>query len=369
MIDSLKLVHEVHLEVSDSCNLQCNYCYYVSKKKKVEDFPLSQLERIIRQLFCRSCEDVNIVFHGGEPLLRSAEWYKEACDIITSLAHEYQKKVRFQLQTNGTLLSERHVDVFQKYNVIVSVSLDGPAIIHNAVRGRFHKSISAIRALQKSHIFGSVISVISKHNFRDVSKIVELLVELNVKSYHFNIASIVGSNKELVLSSEEITEYYVGAYLSFIQFYEMICDWMLLGKMRRFVTGIIPKFHCDSPICGAGLYKVHVLPNGSFYPCGSCVSTNEARKVFLQGNLFEKQSHDQEYFLSEFHSLYFTKRGQCENCTANIICDFFCSAFDTFDPHTANNRCIATQNFYSFLLSQEREKIQKIVDFYNNKNV
>lgn len=369
MVDILKLVHEVHLEVSNSCNLQCNYCYFVSKSPNLDSFSLSQLENLIRQVFCRSCEDVNIVFHGGEPLLRNAQWYSEACNLIVSLANEYNKKVRFQLQTNGTLLSQSHLEVFKRYEVIVSVSLDGPVDIHNVARGGYEKTISAIRALQKSHIFGSVISVISKHNYRCVNKIVELLVDLNVKSYHFNIASIIGSPKELILSSDEIAEYYKDAYLSFLHSYRNICDWMLLGKMRRYVTGIIPKFHCDSPICGAGLYKIHVLPDGTFYPCGSCVTTIEAKKRFLQGNLFEKKSPDHESFLSEFHSQYFTKKEQCEKCAASIICDFFCPAFDAFDPDTSSNRCLATQNFYSFLVSQDKREIEKIVDFYKNKNV
>ncbi|MGW7453893.1 hypothetical protein [Streptomyces sp. NPDC054787] len=34
--------------------------------------------------------------------------------------------VRFELQTNGTLLTEPWLDLFERYEVVVGVSLDGP---------------------------------------------------------------------------------------------------------------------------------------------------------------------------------------------------------------------------------------------------
>lgn len=363
-MDSLRQIHEVHLEVADSCNLGCPYCYFNSKKRILSEYPISRLKEILEGIFSFTTNPINIVFHGGEPLLRSAEWYDKACSLAETLATNYNRKIRFQLQTNGTLLTTDHVSVFKKYRVIVSISLDGPKYIHDSARGGFTQTIKSIRLLQNAFILGSVITVISKHNFRHVDSIVELLKNLGIKSFHFNIASVVNSNDSITLAPEEILEYYLASYQSFVKNYKDICDWFLLGKLKRLVRKEIPNFHCDSPICGGGLYKTHVLPDGSFYPCGSCVSTLTAKESFVQGNILKGQEKNRESFLSQFHSIYFKNRSKCEKCPAMIICDFFCPAFDSIDLDTAFNRCLATQQFYVYLQSRRKQEIEEIVEFY-----
>ena len=367
MTGLLRKVYEVHIEVADGCNLDCSYCYYVSKKNKLEAFTLSQFEAIFDRLFTDSQEDINIVFHGGEPLLRSAIWYDERCSLVKKLAERHNKRIRFQLQTNGTLLTDDYIDVFVKHHVVVSVSLDGPSEVHNAIRGGFSKTVSAIQKLQKAGVFGSVIAVISKHNYNRVDEAVNLFKDLQVKQYHFNIASIIGNDKSLILSKEEMITYYMGAYKAFVKNYKEICDWMLLGKLTRLVEGKISEFHCDSPICGAGLYKIHILPDGTFYPCGSCVTTETARQMFLEGNLLDKSQNRDEVFLKDFHSLYFDNREKCEKCPAAIVCDFYCPAFDKLDQETAINRCQANQLLYSFLSEQDRNEIVEIVNYYKTQ--
>lgn len=367
MTGLLRKVYEVHIEVADSCNLDCGYCYYVSKRKKTEAFPLSQFEAIFDKLFAESQEDINIVFHGGEPLLRSASWFDERCDMAKKLAERHGKQIRFQLQTNGTLLTDEHVAVFAKHHVVVSVSLDGPCEVHNAMRGGFAKTVSAIQRLQEAGVYGSVIAVVSKHNYDKVDEAVALFKDLRVKQYHFNIASIVGEDKSLVLTKDEMLTYYKEAYRAFARFYKEICDWMLLGKLTRLVEGKISEFHCDSPICGAGLFKIHILPDGTYYPCGSCVTTEAARQQFVQGNLLDPSHDRDEDFLKNLHSLYFDNREKCEQCEAAIICDFYCPAFDRMDPDTAENRCQANQMLYAFLLEQDGDEIEEIVNYYKTQ--
>lgn len=367
MAGLLRKVYEVHIEVADSCNLDCGYCYYVSKRKKTEAFPLSQFEAIFERLFTESREDINIVFHGGEPLLRPASWFDERCASARKLAERHGKQIRFQLQTNGTLLTDEHVAVFAKHHVVVSVSLDGPSDVHNAMRGGFAKTVSAIQRLQEAGVFGSVIAVISKHNYDKVADAVSLFKDLHVKQYHFNIASIVGEDKSLVLSKDEMLVYYKEAYKAFKENYKEICDWMLLGKLTRLVEGRISEFHCDSPICGAGLFKIHILPDGTYYPCGSCVTTETARQQLKQGNLLDPSQDRDEIFLKDFHSLYFDNREKCEQCEAAIVCDFYCPAFDKMDPITADHRCEANQMLYAFLLEQDRKEMEEIVNYYKTQ--
>ncbi len=107
---------------------------------------------------------INIVFHGGEPCLigyrQLDEWCTYMVQAVGSLA-----KVRFTIQTNGTLIDAGWIDVFKKHQITVGISLDGPKEVHDnnrvdfAGRGSYDKIISGIELLKQSDIVISILSV------------------------------------------------------------------------------------------------------------------------------------------------------------------------------------------------------------------
>jgi uncharacterized protein len=366
----LSNVCELHVEVSDSCNLHCDYCYFIAKEKVKSSFSLQDFERIIKAFFQKTSCDVTFVFHGGEPLMCSPEWIDKACRITHDCAKANGHMVCFHLQTNGTLLTDKHIDVLSHHHFTVNVSLDGPAEIHDSVRGGYKQTIKAIELLRKAGLLIGTISVIGKHNYNQVHHIVEHLLALGVSRYHFNIGSILNGNKNLILSENEILTYLQDSYHEFARTYQSACNWVLLGKLRRFVSKEIPQLSCDSPICGAAIHKIHVKSNGNFYPCGSCVSKQEGIRTFLLGNILDDNLSQEEYEkrMSAFHHLYFAHREVCMNCKAQTVCDFLCPAFDEFDSETITNKCKAYNAFIDFLEKQDLAEIQSIIDFYKDEN-
>lgn len=358
-------VDELHIEVSDSCNLNCNYCYFVEKNKITTPFPLENLDNILKEFFAKTTCDVTLVFHGGEPLMASADWIDNACEIAKKYAFVNEHEVCFHLQTNGTLLTDKHIEVLKKHKFTVNVSLDGPREVHDAARGSFNKTIHAIEALQKAGVFNSVITVIGKHNYNRIHDIVELFISHGISKYHFNIGSILNDKKNLILSESEIFSFLKDSYVEFTNSYRDSCNWVLLGKLQRFVSKEIPPLACDSPICGAGIHKIHMKQNGDFYPCGSCVNTNTGMKEFLLGNIMDTFSKKKyELFLTNFHHLYFEHLNNCTYCESLTLCDFFCPAFDGYDSTTISNKCKAYKAFSNFLNGQNLNIIKTILDFY-----
>lgn len=364
----LRKIHELHVETSNSCNLNCSYCYFVSKKKEKLKFEIVQFQKIVNCVLQKTDSSINLVFHGGEPLLNSAQWIDEACRVALQISLENDKKIYFHIQTNGTSLTDDHIKVLKKYNFTVNVSLDGPKEIHDKARGRYDETLRSIRRLQAEDMLLGVITVIGKHNCNNISDVVAHFRELGIKRYHFNIGSILNDSKELVMSEDEIYKSLVDAFEQMSLYYRESCNWVLLGKLRRFVNKEIPEFACDSPICGAGLFKTHVLPNGDFYPCGSCVNTEHGRKEFLLGNLFEDIDSDViTKKLVDFHSIYFGETDKCSKCCASIICDFLCPAFDRYDKETISNKCSAYQRFVEYLNKQDFDQIKDIVSYYDGE--
>jgi uncharacterized protein len=125
------------LNVNTGCNLSCTYCYKEDLAKPADgrrmDFPTAarSVDLLFRQAAAR--ERVNIVFFGGEPLtnvplIRDVVGYAEA------LAGRAGRRVDFSLTTNATLLTPELVDWFDAHRFGLSVSMDGPAVVHDRHR-------------------------------------------------------------------------------------------------------------------------------------------------------------------------------------------------------------------------------------------
>ena len=78
-------------------------------------------------------ETLEVTFHGGEPLLAGANFYRAA---IPLLRDAWQgRQVRFSVQSNLWGLNDDLLDVFSEHPVALGTSLDGPKQINDAQRG------------------------------------------------------------------------------------------------------------------------------------------------------------------------------------------------------------------------------------------
>lgn len=186
------------VKVHSRCNLNCDYCYEYNLgntgwKKKPKFMSMS--------VFRRLCERISehleaselktepfISFHGGEPLLRSPEFFDEAMTI----ARKILPNVRFGMQTNGMLLKPETVEVFLKHGLRAGVSLDGPEEINDSHRvdhlrrGSFRqvmKGIDHFRHGSARNAWGGILSVIDVTT--DPVEQLEFFASLNPPSLDF----------------------------------------------------------------------------------------------------------------------------------------------------------------------------------------
>jgi len=107
---------------------------------------------------------VYISFHGGEPLLASKQFYKDAVYSISSIMDGVD--VIYVMQTNGTLLDEEWCQLLSQLNIQAGISIDGPKENHDIFRvyhdnkGSFDEVVKGIN-LRNTYGIGGVISVIN----------------------------------------------------------------------------------------------------------------------------------------------------------------------------------------------------------------
>jgi len=140
------------------CNLDCTYCFFLSKEAL---YPGSKFrmteethEQYIRQLLeSHQTERVTVAWQGGEPTLMGLDFFRHTLELVERHRRPYQR-IEHTIQTNGTLLDEEWATFFAEHGFLVGLSMDGPADIHDAQRvdkggkGTHDKVMRAARLLQ-----------------------------------------------------------------------------------------------------------------------------------------------------------------------------------------------------------------------------
>ncbi|WP_228372795.1 anaerobic sulfatase maturase [Demequina subtropica] len=120
-----------------SCNLDCTYCFFLSKERLYDDDQLmseSGLEAYLLNMLTNQPDgDVEVAWQGGEPTMRGLEFFERAVALAEQLRRPGQR-VRHTLQTNGTLLDDAWGAFLSRHRFLVGLSVDGPADLHDAYR-------------------------------------------------------------------------------------------------------------------------------------------------------------------------------------------------------------------------------------------
>jgi uncharacterized protein len=90
-------------------------------------------ERIAEHARAHSLDSVQVIFHGGEPLLSGADPIVDAMRKIRG-AVDARVRVKAAIQTNGTLLTEAALGVLGSLDIQIGVSLDGGIASHDGRR-------------------------------------------------------------------------------------------------------------------------------------------------------------------------------------------------------------------------------------------
>ena len=135
-------IERVCISVNSVCNLKCSYCYFFLKPDNLpgpDALTADEIGTILRQcqaygLRPEADKRIKVNFVGsGEPLIS----WKAIRSAIEGLQAEVpDHRLRFYTVTNGLLLSPEIVADMKRLGVSPSVSLDGPAAIHDRARLR-----------------------------------------------------------------------------------------------------------------------------------------------------------------------------------------------------------------------------------------
>lgn len=166
----LKNKLDVVLKLAERCNLACPYCYYFYKANDlhkdsdalIKESTIRQLAKFLRQgVLDLKIQHLFIGLHGGEPLLLPKKRFDAFIQIFKDELAEITH-LNFAVQSNGTLIDDEWIDLFEKHKIVVGVSIDGTKEIHDASRpdhkgrGSYDDTVRGLKLAQKAANAGRI---------------------------------------------------------------------------------------------------------------------------------------------------------------------------------------------------------------------
>ncbi len=181
-------IKSAYIEITDKCNLDCEFCYNSSgKKTKHSEMNVHDIKAVIQKLIPLGLE--SLAFSGGEPLLHS-NWpgiYKTI---------NLFPNIMFSVITNGTINNPYLLKLNEENeNFNIQISLDGHDENSNSKirgKGNFQKSIKTIKRLAATNNKPSVKLVLSKLNQHSLEPFTKLILSINALP-EFGFVSNIGN--------------------------------------------------------------------------------------------------------------------------------------------------------------------------------
>ncbi|MEW1800386.1 FxsB family cyclophane-forming radical SAM/SPASM peptide maturase [Streptomyces virginiae] len=138
-------IRQFVLKTRSRCNLACTYCYvYEMADQGWRDQPVAMApattaraaQRIAEHAAAHDLPRVDLVLHGGEPLLTAPAALAAPVEAVRAAlaATAPRTRITATVQTNGTLITRGRLAALAAAGIRVGVSLDGGLPAHNSRR-------------------------------------------------------------------------------------------------------------------------------------------------------------------------------------------------------------------------------------------
>ena len=334
LVDSC--LSEMIFQVTQNCNFRCKYCTFAldngfERIHTNRQMPWEIAKKALDYLFDHShfSHEITLFFYGGEPLL-NYDLIKKITDYSQELF--CLKPIKYNTTINASVLTEEMVRFFIKYNFHIAISFDGNKRIQNSHRkfadsgmGTFdvvYKKIEMIRSIDENFFSNNitimpvyfddekledVITYFSSIGINNVSPLNVDLRGIDYKPSQFNLVKDDSlTNIKKMRSTNDIS----------IDFEEVLSE-----------TSEIPAvWHHNGP-CVAGVNRLFVDVDGTYYPCEKACDSN----AFRIGSVIDGIDISA---VNRLLNVGLMSQVRCTSCWAMRFCNICCvQCHDTETDH------------------------------------
>ena len=292
-------------------------------------------------------DPLTITFHGGEPLLAGADFFRSA---IPLLAEELATNTpSFAIQTNLWRMNDEIAEIFAAYHIPIGSSIDGPEQLTDFQRGDgYYQKTMAGYAIAKAHgLDVRFICTFTNQSVKNKEEIIRFFRENGFPlKFHPALPSLRTEEPEKwALPPEEYGTLLVYLLDQALEHQDEL-EIMNINDLCRCVftrRGTV----CTYADCMANTYAIG--PDGSIYPCYRFVGMD----AWVMGSVYDKpdtQKLAQSEAWKKMHQFKAYVDGACNSCSHISYCRGGCpynaiapdqGRLSGVDPH-----CIAYKKIF-----------------------
>lgn len=322
------------IKVSSTCNLACSYCNYPLCDREGGHGSIMDrevLRKSVSQLMALCPDEVEFIWHGGEPLLAGKGLLSEALFLQRQLRRKRQRIVN-RLQTNGTLLDRSWVNFLKQNRFHLGISLDGPQRLHDHYRaypsgeGSFADVVRAVELLKGMELSFGVLAVVSKDTVGEAKEIYDFFLGSGTRRLDFLPCAEIDHARG-GMTAPSVTPSQFADFM--IELFDLWLQDDNPGVSIRYFDSILMAALGGKPrLCEfAGTCKdfITIDTNGDIYPC-DILTGDEGLKF---GNVLEADLEDiletKEH--KAFAEQVSERKPECSRCEWYYICRGGCSHY------------------------------------------
>lgn len=311
---------ELTFSLTEDCNFRCRYCFQTRRPQALDFGHIKKALDVLQDRFEERCF---ISFYGGEPLLEF-ETIRRTVDFIETHETLRNKKFRYSISVNGTLLSHEILAFLESRTFRVNLSHDGTA--QNITRPSGLNSLvleNLNRLVKRPGIEFETNSVFIPDTVGEIFNSARFLIERGVKNCHLTYSiKDPWDALSLMRMREEVRE--IRGYLR--------------HHYRRTRTIPVENFR-SRPFpglfwCAAGQNRLALAANGKVWGCRFFADYFSSRKSHLEyedycfGDIYDFIADYEDAcggIIQNYKRMSIDKlsseRGECRGCDSLLYCN------------------------------------------------
>lgn len=316
------VLKRLSINISNECNMTCTYCYagfgcygLTSNLMSIEHI------KITLDKFYDMYDEIAIIqVFGGEPFL-NFEGFKFICEYVERKFKLKMINYRTQINTvtNGTLINKKIIELIKQYDINVTISLDGPKLVHDENRTFKNKKGTHELILKNIKKLNAVtdqptqieITYNQKHivNGYSIPKLIE---------YFDNLLS----NASLHIAPVSATDSKCYALKDRNEFINSVESLILNGRKKNYMIldDILESFKYPmvrNHFCDAGIDLISVSSLGDIYPCYMFIDELNFKIFNINDTFSKKDILDKLKFYRKNNR---SENNSCKSCFAKNTC-------------------------------------------------
>lgn len=316
------------LVLSQDCNMRCIYCYEnggsFNKTRKIMD--CSTIKKIVDWWISKILQEISLVrveFYGGEPLL-NISGFMYAIEYINEKMKQLNKKVRYFVITNGTLINGEILEVLKINKVTVTLSIDGDRESQNVNRRLLGNQDSYDIVIQNLHrLLDLGVRVLARITMTqgNVKRLFNSVVSLwEAGIDEVDCIAVLTNSEKLRIREDDLIE--LRKTCEMIQ--KKMVDNLItkkekfFGNYLRIIGSLYDNWDKFYPMCGYYSYKkIYCTPDEELYNCEKLIGFNSE----CLGTVDEIECMQlKERITSHTYSK------KCAECVMRRVCGGYCYA-------------------------------------------